>query len=187
MNFTKTEIPDVILIEPSIMQDGSGYHFESFRQDLFEQNLGKINFLMETESLYENGVLKGLHYQLPPYEQTKLIRVISGEILDVAVDIREGSRYFGNYVRNILDSRDKKQLFIPKGFAHGFIVISDEAIVSTRADNYYSRFYERGIIYNDNYLHINWGFDSRRVKVHQDGIKLSTFVKAEVFSSEYVE
>ena len=186
MRFTKTEIPDIVLIEPTIFKDDRGYFFESFRQDQFEQNIGKINFVQDNESKSEYGVLRGLHYQLPPYEQSKLVRAISGEILDVAVDIREGSRYFGNYTSIILNSREKKQLFIPAGFAHGFLVLSAEAIVKYKVDNYYSRYHERGIIFNDYYLNINWGFKDK-IKLSQKDLMHPTFVNAEVFNSVYAE
>ncbi len=186
MRFTKTEIPDVVLIEPNIYKDERGYFFESFRQDLFEQNIGRIDFVQENVSKSGYGVLRGLHYQLPPFEQSKLIKVISGEILDVAVDIREGSRYFGNYISVVLSSRDKKQLFIPAGFAHGFIVISEEAIVEYKVDNYYSKYHERGIIFNDYYLNINWDFKGK-IKLSQKDLSHPTFVKAEVFNPVYAE
>ncbi len=174
MKFTPLEIPDIILIEPDVHQDERGYFFESFRKDLFEKNIGKINFVQENESKSSYGVLRGLHYQIPPYEQSKLVRVITGEILDVSVDIRQGSNYFGKYISCKLNSNEKKQLFIPAGFAHGFIVLSSEAIINYKVDNYYSSKHDAGIIYNDETLQIDWILDQKVIKLSDKDRKLST-------------
>jgi dTDP-4-dehydrorhamnose 3,5-epimerase len=182
MKFKRTRIPDVVLIEPIIYNDDRGYFYESFRQDLFEQNIGKIDFVQDNESKSSYGVLRGLHYQLPPFEQGKLVSVTKGAIMDVAVDLREGSLYFGNYVSVILNSKEKNQLYIPRGFAHGFLVLSDEAIVRYKVDNYYAKNCERGIIYNDPNIDINWGMDNSLISISQGDSKLPRFVTADLFA-----
>ena len=139
MKFTRTKIPDVILVEPKVFGDARGYFVETFRKDLFEQETElKINFIQDNESRSRHGVLRGLHYQLPPYAQSKLVRVIEGQVLDVAVDIRRGSPTFGQHVTAELSAENKHQFFIPRGFAHGFVVLSDSAIFAYKVDNYYS-------------------------------------------------
>jgi len=161
MRFIPQLIPEVILIEPEVYEDDRGYFFESFRQDLFEEAIGyKINFIQENESNSEKGVLRGLHFQVPPYAQAKLVRVIKGSVLDVAVDIRVSSPTFGKHVAVNLTGTNKKQLFIPKGFAHGFIVLSDKAIFSYKVDNFYTPDFERVIAFNDKSLAIDWILDS---------------------------
>jgi len=140
MKFVPQPISDVILIEPTVHGDSRGYFMESFRHDLFEDGVGKqVNFVQDNESKSCKGVLRGLHYQLPPFAQAKLVRVIEGEVLDIAVDIRKSSATFGQYVAVELTSQNKHQLFVPSGFAHGFIVLSDAAVFSYKVDNYYSQ------------------------------------------------
>lgn len=157
MQFTRTNIQDVIIIEPKVHGDSRGYFVETFRLDKLEEFLGyKINFTQDNESKSSYGVLRGLHYQLPPYAQTKLVRVISGRVLDVAVDIRKNSPTFGQYVSVELSSENKKQLLIPRGFAHGFVVLSAEAIFAYKVDNYYSPECDRGIAFDDKDININW-------------------------------
>ena len=157
MNFVRTDIKDVVIIEPKVFADGRGYFFESFRQDKLQEFLGyKINFCQDNESKSTKGVLRGLHYQLPPFAQTKLVRVIKGKVFDVAVDIRVGSPTFAKYVSVELSEENKKQLFIPRGFAHGFVVLSDEAIFAYKVDNYYSPECDRGIAFDDKSLGIDW-------------------------------
>ena len=157
MKFKSQSISDVILIEPKIHGDNRGYFVETFRQGLLEKELGyKINFIQDNESKSSKGVLRGLHYQKPPYSQAKLVRVIDGRVLDVVVDIRITSPTFGKHVAVILDSEQKKQLFIPHGFAHGFVVLSETAIFSYKVDNFYAPNSERGIAFNDKSLDINW-------------------------------
>jgi dTDP-4-dehydrorhamnose 3,5-epimerase len=147
----------VLLIEPTVFGDSRGYFVETFRQDLFEKKVGyKVNFIQDNESKSTKGVLRGLHYQLPPYTQSKLVRVIKGSVLDVAVDMRKNSPTFGQHVDIELTEQNKHQLFVPRGFAHGFVVLSDIAIFAYKVDNYYSPEYERGIAYDDNNLAINW-------------------------------
>ncbi len=157
MKFTSQSIADVILIEPTIHGDNRGYFIETFRQDLFEEAIGyKINFIQDNESKSTKGVLRGLHYQLPPYTQSKLVRVIKGSVLDVAVDIRKNSPTFGQHVAVELTEDNKHQLFVPHGFAHGFVVLSDSAIFTYKVDNYYAPNHDRGIAFDDERLTIDW-------------------------------
>ena len=166
MNFIRTEISDVVICEPKVYGDDRGYFIETFRQDKLEEFLGfKVNFCQDNESKSSFGVLRGLHYQLPPFAQTKLVRVIKGRVLDVAVDIRRGSPTFGRYVSVELSEANKRQLFIPRGFAHGFVVLSDEAIFVYKVDNYYSPEYDRGIAFNDNTIAIDWQIDHSKLKL----------------------
>ena len=157
MKFTPQSIPDVVLIEPTVYGDNRGYFVETFRQDLFEDAVGyKINFVQDNESKSTKGVLRGLHYQLPPYTQAKLVRVIEGSVLDVAVDIRKSSPTFGQHVAVELTAENKHQLFVPHGFAHGFIVLSDSAAFAYKVDNYYAPEHDRGIAFDDKELAIDW-------------------------------
>ena len=157
MTFTRTAIPDVIIIEPKVHGDERGYFVETFRADKLEEFLGyKINFCQDNESKSSRGVLRGLHYQLAPAAQTKLVRVISGRVLDVAVDIRKGSPSFGKYVAVELTSKNKKQMLVPRGFAHGFVVLEDDTLFAYKVDNYYSPQNDRGILFSDDALGIDW-------------------------------
>lgn len=157
MKFIKTSIPDVIICEPLVHGDDRGYFIETFRQDKLEEYLGfKLNFVQDNESKSTKGVLRGLHYQLPPAAQSKLVRVIKGCVLDVAVDIRVGSPTFGKHVAVELSSDNHKQLFIPRGFAHGFVVLSESVIFSYKVDNYYNPSCDRGISFDDVDLKIDW-------------------------------
>ena len=157
MNFIKQSIPDIVLIEPKVHGDQRGYFIETFRQDKFEEAVGYIvNFCQDNESKSRKGVLRGLHFQLPPFAQSKLVRVIEGEVLDVAVDIREASPTFGQVVTAILNDKNKHQLFIPRGFAHGFLVLSETAVFAYKVDNYYSPECDRGLAFDDFSLNIDW-------------------------------
>ena len=157
MKFIPQHIPEVVLIEPTVHGDDRGYFMETFRQDLFNKVIGcQVNFVQDNESKSTKGVLRGLHYQLPPYTQAKLVRVIEGSVLDVAVDIRKSSPTFGQHVAVELTSDNKRQLFVPHGFAHGFVVLSDSAIFAYKVDNYYAPEYDKGIAFNDKDLAINW-------------------------------
>ena len=157
MKFIPQSIPDTVLIEPTVCGDNRGYFTETFRQDLFEEAIGyQVDFIQDNESKSTKGVLRGLHYQLPPYTQAKLVRVIEGNVLDVAVDIRKSSPTFGQHVAVELTAENKYQLFVPHGFAHGFIVLSDSAIFAYKVDNYYAPEYDRGIAFNDVDLAIDW-------------------------------
>ncbi|MBT7558298.1 dTDP-4-dehydrorhamnose 3,5-epimerase [Candidatus Woesearchaeota archaeon] len=161
MKFTPQLISDVMLIEPTVYGDDRGYFIETFRQDLFEDAIGyKVNFIQDNESKSTKGVLRGLHYQLPPYTQAKLVRVIKGSVLDVAVDIRRSSPTFGQYVAVELTEENKYQLFVPHGFAHGFVVLSNSATFTYKVDNYYAPKHDRGIAFNDKDLAIDWQLPS---------------------------
>ena len=157
MKLTPKSIADVILIEPTIHGDERGYFVEIFRQDLLEEAIGyKVNFVQDNESKSSKGVLRGLHYQLPPYTQAKLVRVIEGSVLDVAVDIRKSSPTFGQYVSVELTGDNKHQLFVPRGFAHGFVVLSDSATFAYKVDNYFAPDHDRGIAFDDDMIKIDW-------------------------------
>ena len=157
MKFTPQSIKDVMLIEPTTHGDDRGYFLETFRKDLFEEAIGyKVDFVQDNESKSTKGVLRGLHYQLPPYTQAKLVRVIKGSVLDVAVDIRKSSPTFGQHVAVELTEQNKHQLFVPHGFAHGFVVLSNSATFAYKVDNYYAPEHDRGIAFDDNDLDIDW-------------------------------
>lgn len=181
MKIEPTIIPDIKIITPKVYSDDRGYFFESFRQDLFEKEIGEINFIQDNESKSTFGVLRGLHYQLPPFAQSKLVRVIKGKVLDVAVDIRRSSPYFGKYVSAELSEENKLQMFIPQGFAHAYIVLSDEAIFQYKVDNYYSPEHDRGIIYYDTLLNISWPLVPSQIKVSDKDKNLPFLKDAEVF------
>jgi len=157
MNFIRTEIPDVVVIEPMVHGDERGYFVETFRADKLEAFLGyQIHFCQDNESKSSRGVLRGLHYQLAPDAQTKLVRVIQGSVLDVAVDIRKGSPTFGQHVAVELTAENKKQLLVPRGFAHGFVVLEDDTVFAYKVDSYYSPENDRGIAFDDADLKIDW-------------------------------
>ncbi|MGL4908689.1 MAG: dTDP-4-dehydrorhamnose 3,5-epimerase [Bacteroidales bacterium] len=156
MNFIKTAIDGVWIIEPKVINDARGYFMETYKQSLFEEHIGKITFVQDNESRSSRGVLRGLHYQLPPFAQSKLVRVISGAVLDVAVDIRKHSPTFGKHVAVELSAENKRQLFIPQGFAHGFLVLSQDLTFVYKVDNVYSAQHDRGIRFNDPTIGINW-------------------------------
>ena len=168
MKFTRTSIPDIFLIEPKVFGDDRGYFVETFKSELFEQETGiKTTFIQDNESRSSYGVLRGLHYQLPPYAQSKLVRVIEGKVLDVAVDIRKGSPTFGQQLSIELSAENKHQLFVPRGFAHGFVVLSETAIFSYKVDNYYSPQCDRGIRFNDPQLNIDWKIDAQKLQLSE--------------------
>ncbi|TWI68920.1 dTDP-4-dehydrorhamnose 3,5-epimerase [Desulfobotulus alkaliphilus] len=156
MRFTHLNIRDLILITPKVWGDNRGYFMETFREDLFRKYCWNINFIQENESRSSYGVLRGLHYQLPPFAQSKLIRVVEGTVLDVAVDLREGSPTFGQHAAVELSAENRCQLFIPQGFAHGFLVTSRMAIVQYKVDNYYSAEHDCGVAFDDKDLGIDW-------------------------------
>ncbi|MCT7574654.1 dTDP-4-dehydrorhamnose 3,5-epimerase [Aliarcobacter butzleri] len=157
MQFVRTDIKDIVIIEPKVHGDDRGYFVETFREDKLEEFLGyKINFCQDNESKSSKGVLRGLHYQLAPFAQTKLVRVIQGRVLDVAVDIRKGSQTFGKYVAVELSAENKKQMLVPRGFAHGFVVLEDDTVFAYKVDNYYSPQCDKGIAYDDESLNIDW-------------------------------
>jgi len=169
MRFSRAEISDVIIIEPKVFSDERGYFFESFKQNELNEFLGyDVNFCQDNESKSTYGVLRGLHYQEPPFAQAKLVRVIQGSVLDVAVDIRQDSPTFGKHVAVELSEENKKQLFIPRGFAHGFVVLSENAIFWYKVDNYYNGEFEKGIAYNDPNIGINWKLKSNLIISERD-------------------
>ncbi len=172
MKFTRTKIEDVVIIEPTVHGDERGYFLETFRQDKLEDFLGfKFNFCQDNESKSSKGVLRGLHYQIAPFAQTKLVRVIKGKVLDVAVDIRKNSPTFGQYVSVELSADNKKQLFIPRGFAHGFVVLEDDTIFAYKVDNYYSPECDRGIAFDDKDLNIDWIIKKEELKLSSKDMK----------------
>ncbi len=156
IDIIKTDIEDVKIIQPKIYKDERGYFFESFNNKKFIKEFKNINFVQDNESKSKFGVLRGLHFQRSPYQQSKLVRVVEGEIQDVAVDMRKNSITYMKYVSVILNNQNKKQLFIPKGFAHGFLVLSKEAIVNYKVDNYYNSKYDSGLRYDDKKIGIKW-------------------------------
>jgi dTDP-4-dehydrorhamnose 3,5-epimerase len=183
MNFTRLEIPDVILCEPFFFKDIRGYFAETFRQDKLDAFLGfKINFCQDNESKSTFGVLRGLHYQLAPHAQTKLVRVIRGSVLDVAVDIREGSPTFGQHVTVELTAENKRQLLVPRGFAHGFVVLSKEAVFAYKVDNYYSPVCDRGIAFNDVNLGIDWQLKPSELQLSVKDTQQPLFKEATYFN-----
>ena len=184
MKFTKSAIPDVVILEPEIFKDSRGYFFESYRNDIFVKQIGEINYVQENESLSFFGSLRGLHYQLPPFTQSKLVRVVTGRVLDIAVDIRRDSPTFGRYVSIELSGHNKKQLFIPRGFAHGFVVLSKKAIFQYKVDNYYSKSYEQGIIYNDPILNIDWHINEENLILSEKDKQYPSLNEAELFNYE---
>ena len=176
MEFTRASIPDVVICEPKVHGDERGYFVETFRQDKLESFLGfKVNFCQDNESKSSFGVLRGLHYQLPPNAQTKLVRVIDGEVLDIAVDIRKGSSSFGQHVSLKLTGENKKQLFIPRGFAHGFVVLSKSATFSYKVDNYYSLECDRGIDFLDADFNIDWQVELSKLQLSNKDTEQPSF------------
>ncbi|MFH1096056.1 MAG: dTDP-4-dehydrorhamnose 3,5-epimerase [Candidatus Desantisbacteria bacterium] len=184
MRFIKTDISEVMLIEPNVFTDKRGYFFESYNQKVFEANIEKITFVQDNESKSVFGTLRGLHYQLPPFAQSKLVRVIQGRVLDIAVDIRKGSPTFAKLVAVELSDENKRQLFIPKGFAHGFVVLSKEAIFAYKVDSFYSREHDRGILYNDPDLNIEWQIDENQILLLEKDKQLPCLKDAELYQEE---
>ncbi|SMO87834.1 dTDP-4-dehydrorhamnose 3,5-epimerase [Saccharicrinis carchari] len=166
MQFIKTKLEGCVIIEPKVFGDQRGYFFESFNQKQFEDNVGKIDFVQDNESRSSRGVLRGLHFQLPPYNQAKLVRCIEGEVLDVAVDLRKNSPTYKQHVSVLLSDENKRQLFVPRGYAHGFIVLSRSAIFSYKVDNWYAPDHDSGIAWNDPEINVDW-------QINEDAILLS--------------
>lgn len=180
MNVIKTEIEGVVIIEPKIFGDERGYFFESFSQREFEEKVCKTVFVQDNESKSGYGVLRGLHFQKPPYAQSKLVRVVKGRVLDVAVDIRENSPTFGKHISVELSGENKRQFFIPRGFAHGFVVLSEEAVFQYKCDNYYAPDYEDGILWNDPALNIDWQIPEEDVILSEKDSRLRTLRRSGV-------
>lgn len=182
MNIVTTELKDIYVLEPKVFQDERGYFFESYNQKIFEEFLGReIDFVQDNQSLSKKGVLRGLHYQVAAYAQAKLVRVLSGEIFDVAVDLRRSSKTFGKYFGTYLSSENKKQLWIPEGFAHGFYTTSDSAEVIYKASNFYNPNSERTLFYADQSIEIDWPLESVPILATKD-LEGCSFAEAELFS-----
>jgi len=156
MNLRKTKIEGLVILKPKMLEDNRGYFMESYNQKNIKKLIGDISFVQQNESESFKGVLRGLHFQKPPFAQSKLVRCVKGNVLDVALDLRKNSKTYGHFETTILSSENKEQLFVPKGFAHGFIVLSQSAVLSYKVDNYYTPKSESGIIWNDKDLKINW-------------------------------
>ena len=182
MNFIKTDIPEVVIMEPKVFGDDRGYFVETFRKDKLQEFIGyKINFCQDNESKSKKGVLRGLHYQLPPFAQTKLVRVIKGKVLDVAIDIRKSSPTFGKYVAVELSEENKRQLLVPRGFAHGFLTLEDDTIFAYKVDSYYSPECDRGIAYNDKTIGIDWILPTEELLLSDKDTKQPKLDEAQVF------
>jgi len=179
MKFIETKISDVIIIDPIVFGDTRGYFLESYNKKKFEEVVGKKSFVQDNESKSSKGVLRGLHFQKPPFEQAKLVRCIEGEVLDVAVDIRKNSKTYGEHVAVLLSGKNKRQLFVPRGFAHGFLVLSDSATFAYKVDNTYSPEHDAGIRWNDKELNIEWGMEDSEVMVSEKDAELPFFLEFE--------
>jgi len=178
MKFIAQSIPDIVLVQPQVHGDERGYFVETFRQDLFEQAIGHpVSFVQDNESKSTRGVLRGLHYQLPPHAQSKLVRVISGSVLDIAVDIRRGSPSYGQHVAVELSEENKHQLFVPRGFAHGFVVLTETATFAYKVDNYYSPECDRGLAFDDKQLNIDWKIDKSYLQLSEKDTKQPSFAE----------
>lgn len=180
----ETDIPDVKIIIPEVFGDPRGYFFESWNQEKYEACGIKANWVQDNESCSRFGVLRGLHYQLPPYTQAKLVRVIRGKVLDIAVDLRKGSPFFGKHTAVELSGENKYQLYIPRGFAHGFAVLSEEAVFAYKCDNRYMPSHERGIAFDDPELGIDWQLETGNRILSDKDKKNPSFKEAELFDSE---
>lgn len=181
MKITETKIAGLWVLEPCVFRDGRGYFFESFSRRIFEETIGKVDFVQENESRSSYGVVRGLHYQLPPYTQAKLVRVVEGRVWDVAVDLRKDSTTFGRYLAVELSGENKKQFFIPRGFAHGFAVLSDVAVFQYKCDNYYAPEAEGGIRFDDPKLGIDWRVEPGKRILSEKDLRLEGFDKTFVF------
>lgn len=181
MEYKKTSIEGVYIIEPKVFNDARGYFFEAWKKNDFESNIGHVDFIQDNESKSSYGVLRGLHYQKGEFSQAKLVRVIKGKVLDVAVDLRKKSATFGQHVMVELSEENKRQFFIPRGFAHGFLVMSDEAIFTYKVDNVYSPQNEASILYNDPELGINWPIDAKDVLLSDKDLKARLLKDADLF------
>lgn len=181
MEYLKTDIEGVWVIQPKVFGDERGYFFESWKQDEFEQHIGKIDFVQDNESKSSYGVLRGLHYQKGPDSQAKLVRVVTGTVVDVAVDLRRSSPTFGKYVMVELSGENKHQLFIPRGFAHGFVVLSDEAVFTYKVDNVYAPQSEASIRWDDEEIGIDWPVERDRIVVSEKDSRAVSFKDAWLF------
>ena len=181
MDYIKTDIEGVFIIEPKVFNDARGYFMEAWKEEEFNANIGSVKFIQDNESKSSYGVLRGLHYQKGDLSQAKLVRVIKGRVLDVAVDIRKSSPTFGKHVMVELSEDNKRQFFIPRGFAHGFLVLSEEAIFTYKVDNPYAPSQEAGICWNDPDLGIEWPIDPAEVQTSEKDLKQPLLKEAELF------
>ncbi|HTQ64104.1 MAG TPA: dTDP-4-dehydrorhamnose 3,5-epimerase [Puia sp.] len=175
MPFTKTDFPGLYLFEPLLFEDERGFFFESYNELLFQENGIGEKFVQDNQSFSYYGVIRGLHYQIEPHAQAKLVRVLRGSVMDIVVDMRKGSPTFGKWMGYELSEKNKKQLFIPKGFAHGFSVLSDSAEVVYKCDDFYNKKAEGGIIYNDPVLRIDWKIPKEKIIVSPKDLQLPAF------------
>lgn len=175
MEFLRTDLEGVFIIEPQIFEDNRGYFFESYSKREFEKNGLYYDFVQDNQSKSSYGTIRGLHFQKGEFAQTKLVRVLEGRVLDVAVDIRFKSPTFGKYIGVELSAQNNKQLLIPRGFAHGFVVLSETAIFSYKCDNFYNKESEGGIIFNDKILNINWAIDLNKALLSEKDLKSQSF------------
>ena len=175
MNLIKTTIDDLVVLQPTIFKDHRGYFMESFHKKNINNLIGDVNFVQENESESSRGVLRGLHFQKPPYAQAKLVRCLKGNVLDVALDLRKDSKTYGCFETTLLSEENKNQLFIPKGFAHGFVVLSETAIFSYKVDTHYNSDSESGILWNDPDLKIDWKINKKEIIVSEKDKNLPTF------------
>lgn len=180
MNVIETSIPDLLIIEPRVFGDDRGYFYESYNQKQFEANGLAYKFVQDNQSQSTKGVLRGLHYQVEPFAQAKLVRVFQGEVLDVAVDIRKGSPTFGQWDAVVLSAENKRQLMIPRGFAHGFVVLSESAGFFYKCDNFYSKEHDRGIRFDDPELNINWQSEGLELNLSDKDEALPLFKDADI-------
>ncbi len=180
MTVSETELKDCFIIEPQIFSDERGYFFESFHKDKFQQLTNiEVDFLQDNEAFSNRGIIRGLHFQKGQFAQAKLVRVVKGKVLDVALDIRPGSKTYGKHFSIILSEKNKKQLFIPRGFAHGYAVLEDNTVFSYKCDNYYNKESESGVIYNDSDLLIDWMLKDEEVLLSVKDNKLKPLIKLE--------
>jgi dTDP-4-dehydrorhamnose 3,5-epimerase len=186
MEVIKTDIDGVVIIEPRLFEDDRGYFYESFSQREFEEKVCRTTFVQDNQSKSSYGVVRGLHFQKPPYTQSKLVRCIKGAVLDVAVDIRKGSPTFGKYVAIELTEENHRQLFIPRGFAHGFAVLSDEAVFQYKCDNYYNKESEGAVAWNDSTLNVDWRIPADKVVLSEKDKLSNSFADAD-FLFDYNE
>ena len=175
MNLIKTKLDGLVVLKPTVFKDNRGYFMESYNQKNINKLLGNVNFVQDNESESTRGVLRGLHFQKPPYTQAKLVRCLKGSVLDVVLDLRKHSKTYGIFETISLTEENKKQLFIPKGFAHGFIVLSKSAIFSYKVDNYYNPDSECGILWSDLDLNIDWKINKNEIIVSEKDKNLPTF------------
>ena len=186
MNIIKTEIEGLVIVEPRIFRDDRGYFYESFSQREFEENVCRTTFVQDNQSMSSYGVVRGLHFQKPPFCQSKLVRCIKGAVLDVAVDIRKGSPTFGKYVAVELTEDNHRQFFVPRGFAHGFVVLSEVAVFQYKCDNYYNKESEGAIAWNDEQIAVDWRLPSEKVILSEKD-KLSKPLAEAEFLFDYNE